>query len=846
MLKSNFTGETLLRGALFLNTPATILSITPQRGPASGLMTITVRSSGLLSPDPTRSWAIGEKPISFVSVDNDTTLLTVPAGTHPPGPYSVQVSSARTGLSSSSSSVSLVATSITSVSPSTFGTGGGITVTATGTGFFDDAVSVRVGAWRAIFEQRVSESSVIFRTGPVPQSAAGSYGVDISFADGSSASLPVGSITLIPTTLAPGSEVAIAISARSVAFATNWAAVATLRKATSEIPVLTVLGGSVKKTTTQRGVEIRTVAQRLMISDSALQEILSGNVSSTAAEVASRFDGQLDLTSQDVEVAAQAVLDVSLRVMGQEDRLSMHLVTGVPISIVCAAALPSGRSRGGVPSFSWSEPSFQNLSLAARAAPISDSSSAIVLDAAQLLFGVTYSASCSVEVTGLGSGYAELQFALNAPPTGGTCEVSPANGTALETEFTVSCRGWADAELPLTYQPRIYNSEKGVYVPIGSPRSSESFVTRLPATSAGPVSLAVFVIDSMNAAARFDLAPVYLSMPTSAAVSAALLDLSKKATTEEIVQVVAGVSGYLGQMKLTPVAALELALLLAGADGGEEALLQVALQGMLAAQPIADLASEAIVKALAEFLRDLMANFKECVNLQEIRRFIASSVDSFVGAQDIVSNVIEVNLGDNVTISGLTDRIALSLPIYISNTSSISNGDGMAVLVYFDTGANEWRLVPQDGPLTYTQVPTANGTLLYVQGFTSHLTMFGVAYFENLRQNLERLSAGSTHPQVGPQSNYAGWNSNAHQSSGGASGADGVGVGLGVGLGVGVTLVAVVAAFSVLRFRRLRSIANAISSRASGSSNSFKPNSKLKEGARPERPPRPVEVMILL
>ncbi|XP_066275447.1 polycystin-1-like protein 2 [Branchiostoma lanceolatum] len=48
-------------------------------------------------------------------------------------------------------------------------------------------------------------------------------------------------------------------------------------------------------------------------------------------------------------------------------------------------------------------------------------------------------------------GFAEHTFQPNEPPTVGSCSVSPENGTAMVTEFTISCSGFSDLDLPLTY-----------------------------------------------------------------------------------------------------------------------------------------------------------------------------------------------------------------------------------------------------------------------------------------------------------------------------------------------------------------------------------------------------------
>lgn len=51
-------------------------------------------------------------------------------------------------------------------------------------------------------------------------------------------------------------------------------------------------------------------------------------------------------------------------------------------------------------------------------------------------------------------GYAEFSVDLphNAPPALGSCVVTPDEGYALQTDFTVACSGFTDVDEPLTYQ----------------------------------------------------------------------------------------------------------------------------------------------------------------------------------------------------------------------------------------------------------------------------------------------------------------------------------------------------------------------------------------------------------
>lgn len=41
-------------------------------------------------------------------------------------------------------------------------------------------------------------------------------------------------------------------------------------------------------------------------------------------------------------------------------------------------------------------------------------------------------------------------FTIDFPS--GTCTVTPKNGVAMNTSFTISCSGWADPDRPLTYE----------------------------------------------------------------------------------------------------------------------------------------------------------------------------------------------------------------------------------------------------------------------------------------------------------------------------------------------------------------------------------------------------------
>ena len=58
---------------------------------------------------------------------------------------------------------------------------------------------------------------------------------------------------------------------------------------------------------------------------------------------------------------------------------------------------------------------------------------------------------CLSSHTGGPKGYTEYQFSVNVPPLDGNCTISSSNGIAVKTYFTVTCPGWVDPDLPLSY-----------------------------------------------------------------------------------------------------------------------------------------------------------------------------------------------------------------------------------------------------------------------------------------------------------------------------------------------------------------------------------------------------------
>ena len=71
----------------------------------------------------------------------------------------------------------------------------------------------------------------------------------------------------------------------------------------------------------------------------------------------------------------------------------------------------------------------------------------------------------------------QFTFRTNSVPYGGSCSVSPVNGTAIDTEFNITCNGWQDDDLPLTYEFRYHTNTGMVVITKGS---EANVTTRLP------------------------------------------------------------------------------------------------------------------------------------------------------------------------------------------------------------------------------------------------------------------------------------------------------------------------------------------------------------------------------
>jgi hypothetical protein len=57
---------------------------------------------------------------------------------------------------------------------------------------------------------------------------------------------------------------------------------------------------------------------------------------------------------------------------------------------------------------------------------------------------------------------------LNIPPANGKFLISPSNGTALITDFSISLPDWVDSDKPLTYKFMVYTSQEELYTDLSN------------------------------------------------------------------------------------------------------------------------------------------------------------------------------------------------------------------------------------------------------------------------------------------------------------------------------------------------------------------------------------------
>ena len=59
-------------------------------------------------------------------------------------------------------------------------------------------------------------------------------------------------------------------------------------------------------------------------------------------------------------------------------------------------------------------------------------------------------------------GMSARDISTSSPPTGGTCSITPSNGTSLKTDFNLSCSDWESDSNPLSYRFQ-YQLQNGLH-----------------------------------------------------------------------------------------------------------------------------------------------------------------------------------------------------------------------------------------------------------------------------------------------------------------------------------------------------------------------------------------------
>jgi len=79
-------------------------------------------------------------------------------------------------------------------------------------------------------------------------------------------------------------------------------------------------------------------------------------------------------------------------------------------------------------------------------------SSSIVIKEGSLAGEKYYRLAVFVQTTDGQQGMSARDISTSSPPSGGTCSITPSNGTSLKTVFNLSCNDWESDSNPLSYR----------------------------------------------------------------------------------------------------------------------------------------------------------------------------------------------------------------------------------------------------------------------------------------------------------------------------------------------------------------------------------------------------------
>ena len=104
------------------------------------------------------------------------------------------------------------------------------------------------------------------------------------------------------------------------------------------------------------------------------------------------------------------------------------------------------------PSATNNDPVWRKIQILQLITTTSLDSSSIVIKEDSLNGGKNYRLAVFVQTKDGGQqGMSVHDISTASPPTGGTCSITPSNGTSLETVFNLSCSDWESEGTPLSY-----------------------------------------------------------------------------------------------------------------------------------------------------------------------------------------------------------------------------------------------------------------------------------------------------------------------------------------------------------------------------------------------------------
>ncbi|XP_078670979.1 polycystin-1-like protein 2 [Branchiostoma floridae x Branchiostoma belcheri] len=121
-------------------------------------------------------------------------------------------------------------------------------------------------------------------------------------------------------------------------------------------------------------------------------------------------------------------------------------------------------------------------------------------------------------------GFAEYSFVPNEPPAVGSCTVSPENGTAMVTEFIITCTGFSDSDEPLTYTFLFNTDAASGFTPLytGTDPTTPSQLFPVGQESRGfVVRIRVEVSDSFGATSHVETSVKVVALPAEQSTAVA-------------------------------------------------------------------------------------------------------------------------------------------------------------------------------------------------------------------------------------------------------------------------------------------------------------------------------------